>query len=115
MNGHGVPVFAGYSSQYGHGLGNLLAGVARRAVPMAIPLLRKAGSKLLDFGLHKLYNITQGGAPRRAPAKRRRTTRPAPPPPPRRRKTTSTAIKKRTVRRKAPVNKRARTKKDILS
>lgn len=33
MIGHGVPVYQGYASQYGHGLGNVLRGYMRRAIP----------------------------------------------------------------------------------
>ena len=47
MIGHALPVFQGYSSQYGHGLGNVLGGVFRAAVPFFSKLAKKTGPKLI--------------------------------------------------------------------
>ena len=44
-------VYQGYASQYGHGLGNVLGGVARVALPMIKTIARKAGDQLLDTGI----------------------------------------------------------------
>ena len=54
MIGHALPMYKGYSSQYGHGLGNVLGGVVRAAVPMVANLAKKAGAKLLHHGIDYL-------------------------------------------------------------
>lgn len=54
MIGHGVPVYQGYASQYGHGLGNVLGGIIRSAIPIAKPLMKSVGKKLLLAGVRKL-------------------------------------------------------------
>ena len=51
MIGHALHVFQGYSSQYGHGLGNVLGGVLRAAIPFVGKLAKKAGTQLLDTGI----------------------------------------------------------------
>ena len=54
MIGHGVPVYQGYASQYGHGLGNVLGGYMRRAIPILKPWMKSTGKKLLLAGVNKL-------------------------------------------------------------
>ena len=54
MIGHALPVYRGYSSQYGHGLGNVLGGVVRAAVPFMANFAKKAGTKLLHEGVNFL-------------------------------------------------------------
>ena len=51
MIGHAIPVYRGYSSQYGHGLGNVLGGMVRAAIPIMGNLAKKAGARLLNSGL----------------------------------------------------------------
>lgn len=51
MIGHGVPVYTGYASQYGHGLGNVLGGLVRSAMPFVGKIARSAGNQLLETGL----------------------------------------------------------------
>ena len=57
-----IPVYQGYPSQYGHGLGNVLGGVFRAALPIvksiakqAAPVVKnvakRAGSELLESGI----------------------------------------------------------------
>ena len=45
MIGHGVPVYQGYASQYGHGLGNVLRGYMRRAIPILKPWMKSTGKR----------------------------------------------------------------------
>ena len=49
-----IPVYQGYSSQYGHGLGNVLGGVVRAALPFVGKMAKRAGAELLDSGLSYL-------------------------------------------------------------
>ena len=74
MIGHALPVFQGYSSQYGHGLGNVLGGVMRAAIPFVSKLAKKAGTQLLDTGINYLQNslTKRKSSSLGPPAKRRR-------------------------------------------
>ena len=56
MIGHSIPVYRGYSSQYGHGLGNILGGMVRAAIPIVGNLAKKAGASILDKGINYLQN-----------------------------------------------------------
>ena len=56
MIGHSIPVFQGYASQYGHGLGNVLGGLVRAALPMVGKIAKAAGTKLLESGLNFVSN-----------------------------------------------------------
>ena len=51
MIGHAMPVYRGYATQQGHGIGNVLSGLARFALPVIGKVARAAGSKLLESGL----------------------------------------------------------------
>jgi len=42
MIGHGVPVYRGYASQYGHGFGNVLGGLVRSALPIVGKIAKSA-------------------------------------------------------------------------
>ena len=59
-------VYQGYASQYGHGLGNVLGGVARAALPIVRNIAKKAGAQLLDTGI----NYIQSQFKKKQPAKR---------------------------------------------
>ena len=59
-------VYQGYASQYGHGLGNVLGGVARAALPIVKNIAKKAGAQLLDSGI----NFIQSKIRKRKPVKR---------------------------------------------
>ena len=67
-------VYQGYASQYGHGLGNVLGGIARAAFPLVKNIAQKAGTQLLDSGMNYIKKkIKKRKAPKRAvvhPAKR---------------------------------------------
>ena len=58
--GTGLSVFAGNRTQAGHGLGNILGGLAR----MVIPIIRKGGKSVLQEGIRAgvdvLGDISQG-------------------------------------------------------
>ena len=66
-------VYQGYASQYGHGLGNVLGGVARAALPIVKNIAKKAGAQLLDTGL----DFIQKKVIRKRKAAKRSTSRPA--------------------------------------
>ena len=51
MIGNGMPVYAGYASQHGHGLGNILGGIVRSAIPFIMPAVKDAGKQLLREGV----------------------------------------------------------------
>lgn len=59
--GSGLPVFIGNRHQSGHGIGNLLGGLAR----MMVPVLRRGGRTLLREGLRTgvdvLGDVSRGG------------------------------------------------------
>ena len=44
-----------YRGHYGEGLGNVIAGVARSAIPLMAPMVKRLGSSLIDKGLRTLY------------------------------------------------------------
>ena len=46
-----LPAFMGGRVQKGHGIGSFLAGLARAAVPLVIPLLKSAGKAAATAGL----------------------------------------------------------------
>jgi len=56
MIGHALPVYQGYASQYGHGLGNVLGGLVRSALPFVGKFAKSAGAKLLETGLDVVGN-----------------------------------------------------------
>ena len=110
MIGHALPVFQGYSSQYGHGLGNVLGGVMRAAIPFVSKLAKKAGAQLLNTGIdylqHNLSKRKREGS--RPPAKRRR------------KKTKRVALQPLLIKRAAPTaakiirSKKPRRREDIF-
>ena len=71
MIGGGLPVYQGYSSQFGFGLGNVLGGVIRSAVPLIAPLAKDVGRKLLLAGAERL----QRKIPLKRPSKRKNMKR----------------------------------------
>ena len=77
MIGHAVPVYRGYSSQYGYGLGNVLGGMVRAAIPIVGNLAKKAGAQLLDTGLDYLQQKVRKRTASNAglEARRRKTKR----------------------------------------
>ena len=60
--GHGMPVFAGASMQRGHGVGNILRGLLRVALPLvksvgksalkkSIPIIKEVGTRAIKRGV----------------------------------------------------------------
>lgn len=85
MIGHSIPVYRGYASQYGHGLGNVLGGLFRSAMPFVGNIAKSAGKQLLETGVD--YVAKKLTKKRRS---KRKKTRPV----------------KRTISRLRKVNKR---------
>jgi len=54
MIGHGLPVYRGYASQHGYGLGNVLGGIIRSAIPFVTPIVKSAGREILLAGAKKI-------------------------------------------------------------
>ena len=60
MVGYGdIPVFKGYQSQYGRGLGNVLSGLLRAAVPIVAPAIKNIGQTLLNAGVNRLQSAVE--------------------------------------------------------
>ena len=59
MIGHGLPVYQGYASQYGRGLGNVLGGLVRAALPFVSKMAKTAAPKVLEHGLNLLSKHVQ--------------------------------------------------------
>lgn len=72
QGGQGLPVFTGYSGQRGHGLGSLLSGLFRSAMPMIKRGLATFGRHALKTGL-EIANDVAGGENLKHSAKRRVT------------------------------------------
>ena len=66
-----MPVFHGYASQYGHGLGNVLGGIVRSALPIVRKIAKSAGSQLLKSGMSYVSKqLTKRPKPKRSRRKR---------------------------------------------
>lgn len=72
-----MPVYQGYASQYGRGLGNVLGGLVRAALPVVTKIAKTAGSKLLESGLEYANQHFRNDNLERRRAKTRRVKRPA--------------------------------------
>ncbi len=103
-----MPVFKGYASQYGAGLGNTLAGIARAAIPIVSPILKSLGKRILTSGAAKLESVLFPTAAQ--PAKKAPIQRPAV----RRRTTRGGRGKKRRAIRRSTVGAGKRSKRDIF-
>ena len=58
--GHGVPVFKGYPHQRGHGLGGILAGLARSALPFLKKGAKELGKQAIYTGTEIVNDALQG-------------------------------------------------------
>ena len=95
------PVYRGYSSQYGAGLGNVLGGMVRMAiprlfkaaVPMLTPMVKRGAHSLVERGIDALSNHFTNGT-----SQQRRSRAPAP----------------RTARRKKPLKRSNAFRKSSL-
>lgn len=120
MRGGAVPVYRGYSSQYRAGLGNVLGGLVRAAVPKITPLLSKGAHSLLNFGLtqanenahHLLQKVLNKGTNKVREAVHLPAVYPSAPVK-RKRKSRTQSFSSRRARR--PVVASKRRKRDALS
>ena len=73
----GLPVFRGYNSQYGSGLGNVLGGIMRMAVPFIAPVVKRLGKTLVRAGAGRLERVIDdlGGSAAEPATPRRRAVR----------------------------------------
>ena len=60
QSGSGMPVFQGYQGQRGHGLGSMLSGLFRSAVPMLKRGLATFGRHALKTGLEIAGDVAEG-------------------------------------------------------
>lgn len=70
QSGSGIPVFAGSRGQRGHGIGSLLGGLFRSALPMIKRGLATFGKHALKTGLEIANDVVEGDSLKNA-AKRR--------------------------------------------
>jgi hypothetical protein len=71
-----MPVYRGYASQYGHGLGNVLGGLVRSAMPFVVKIAKSAGTQLLETGLDYVSKrLHKRKASQSLPRKRKKTKR----------------------------------------
>ena len=126
--GSGLPVFVGSRHAKGHGIGNVLSGLVRLAVPM----LKRTGKAVMKEGLRTgldvLHDVVGGENIKSSVQRRARQTGsrlvkraannigqqllPALPPPPGRKK--KRAIKRRLNARKTQSSKKRRRDQDIF-
>lgn len=69
--GTGIPVFRGEFNQQGSGLGNMLAGLARRAIPLLTPIAKTVGKEILKTGGQVLTDVLTGKDDIKSSAKKR--------------------------------------------
>ena len=100
MIGHAMPVYQGYSSQYGRGLGNVLGGLVRAAMPIVTKLAKTAGAKLLNTGLDYANQHFRPDELERRRVMTRRVKRPASHPYARRYKKKPPGVPVRKVKRR---------------
>lgn len=70
QGGSGVPVFVGSRGQRGHGLGSLLSGLFRSAMPLLRRGLATFGKHALKTGMEIVNDVSEGRAVKES-AKRR--------------------------------------------
>ena len=94
-----MAVFRGYRSQYGAGLGNVLSGLLRQAVPLVAPAVKNIGKTLISAGANKLQDVIRSKLGPSTPSYEQQLDGYAP----RRRRKRKLPIKRKTIRRKRPV------------
>ena len=55
--GSNVPVYSGTSLQHGNGFGDILKGIVRSAIPLAMPFIKKGANRLLTLGTKTGRNV----------------------------------------------------------
>ena len=58
--GSGIPAYAGVPSQRGHGLGSILGGLFRGALPLLKNIGKTVGKQLLKSGLEVASDVVSG-------------------------------------------------------
>ena len=99
-----MEVFRGYRSHYGAGLGNVLSGILRHAVPLVAPAVKNIGKTLISAGTNRIQNLIED---KLGPA----TTIYDEPPQARRRRR---PVKRKATRAHRTVKRKRRSKADIL-
>lgn len=64
--GHGMPFFSGTRVQRGHGLGNILSGLVRAAMPLVKSGVKALGRQGLKTGMQIAGDVFRGQKPKRA-------------------------------------------------
>jgi hypothetical protein len=70
QSGNGMPVFVGSRGQRGHGLGSMLSGLFRNAMPLIRRGLGTIGKQALKTGVEIVNDVSEGRSVKEA-AKRR--------------------------------------------
>ena len=70
QSGSGIPVFSGSRGQRGHGLGSLLSGLFRNAIPMLKRGLATFGRHALKTGLEIANDVVDGDSLKNSAKKR---------------------------------------------
>ena len=99
MIGNGMPIYAGYASQHGHGLGNIFGGIVRSAIPFIMPAVKDAGKQLLREGVTTMQKRILQDNTQKKPTVAIKDKRP------KKRKNTNTI---------APQSKKARTRRRVV-
>lgn len=60
QSGGALPVFRGRRYQRGHGLGNVLRGVARTVLPIVLPAMKQVGRQALRSGYGVVRDVMGG-------------------------------------------------------
>lgn len=68
--GHGLPVFTGTRMQRGHGLGNVLSGLVRAAMPLVKRGVKTLGRQGLKTGMQIAGDVMAGQKPKAAVRRR---------------------------------------------
>ncbi len=70
QSGSGLPIFVGYSGQRGHGLGSMLGGLVRKAMPLLQRGLKSFGKQALKTGMEIVSDVVDGQSPKMAARRR---------------------------------------------
>ena len=94
-----MPVYTGYASQHGYGLGNVLGGLVRSAIPFIMPAVKDAGKQLLREGVNTIQKRILHDNKQKKPTVAIKDKRP------KKRKNTNTI---------APQSKKAKTRRRVV-
>jgi hypothetical protein len=57
QHGKGFPVYKGEFHQQGYGLGGILSSMFKSVIPLAMPVIKKMGKRLLSSGVKVARNV----------------------------------------------------------